>query len=201
LLERRPDIRQAEQLLVAANARIGVRVADFFPRIGLTSLYGGASSDIEKVVSGTDTIWALAGQLTGPLLQGGRNYETYQAARAEWEQTKLQYEQAVLRALQEVSDALTDQHQLTEVQKEQQRAVAALQESVRLATLRYTGGFANYFEVVEAQQLLFPAENILAQTQRDRLIAVVQLYKALGGGWAAYAEMPTAPPLWHGALP
>jgi multidrug efflux system outer membrane protein len=201
LLERRPDIRQAEQLLVAANARIGVRVADFFPRIGLTSLYGGASSDIEKVVSGTDTIWALAGQLTGPLLQGGRNYETYQAARAEWEQTKLQYEQAVLRALQEVSDALTDQHQLTEVQKEQQRAVAALQESVRLATLRYTGGFANYFEVVEAQQLLFPAENILAQTQRDRLIAVVQLYKALGGGWAAYAEMPTAPPMWHGALP
>lgn len=201
LLERRPDIRQAEQLLVAANARIGESVADFFPRIGLTSLYGGASNEIEQVVSGTDTIWALTGQLTGPLLQGGRRYETYQAARAQWEQAKLQYEQAVLRAFQEVSDALTDQQKLAEMQREQRRTVAALRESVRLATLRYTGGFANYFEVIEAQQQLFPAENILAQTQRDRLLAVVQLYKSLGGGWSAYATPPTPPPVWHGILP
>ena len=201
LIERRPDIRQAEQLLVAANARIGASLADFFPRIGLTSLYGGASTEIEQVVNGTGTIWALTGQLTGPLLQGGRRYATYQAARAEWEQAKFQYEQTVLRAFQEVSDALTDQHKLAEVQKEQMRAVAALRESVRLATLRYTGGFANYFEVIEAQQELFPAENVLAQTQRDRLIAVVQLYKSLGGGWSAYATPPTPPPVWHGVLP
>ena len=87
------------------------------------------------------------------------------------------------------------------MQQEQARAVAALQESVRLATLRYTGGFANYFEVIEAQQLLFPAENALAQVQRDQLIAVVQLYRTLGGGWSAYATSPTLPPLWHVVLP
>jgi multidrug efflux system outer membrane protein len=201
LLERRPDIRQAEQTLIAANARIGVAKANFFPRIGLTSLYGGASSEIENVVKGTGNIWALTGQVVGPLLHGGQIYENYQATLAQWEQTKQQYEQAVLRAFQEVSNALTDQQKLAEVQKEQARAVAALQESVRLATLRYTGGFANYFEVIEAQQQLFPAENALAQLQRDRLIAVVQLYKALGGGWSAYAETPTSPPLWHAVLP
>ena len=201
LLERRPDVRQAEQILIAANARVGVAEANFFPRIGLTSLYGGASSEIENVVKGNGNIWALTGQLTGPLLQGGLLYENYQATLAQWEQEKLQYEQTVLRAFQEVSNALTDQQKLAEAQREQARAVAALQESVRLATLRYTGGFANYFEVIEAQQQLFPAENALAQTQRDRLLAVVQLYKALGGGWSAYAATPTPPPLWHGTLP
>lgn len=107
----------------------------------------------------------------------------------------------MITAFQEVSNALTDQQKLAEVRKEQARAVTALQESVRLSTLRYTGGFANYFEVIEAQQQLFPAENTLAQVQRDQLIAVVQLYKALGGGWSAYTAPPTPPPLWQVALP
>lgn len=197
LLERRPDIRQAEQTLVAANARIGVAEANFFPRIGLTALFGGASTDIENVVKGTGNIWAALGQLSGPIVQGGRLYSSYQASLAQWEQTKLQYQQSVITALQEVSNALTNQQKLAEAQREQARAVAAFQESVRLATLRYTGGFAGYFEVIEAQQQLFPAENTLAQTRRDQLIAVVQLYKALGGGWAAYAEHPEPPPLWQ----
>jgi len=100
-----------------------------------------------------------------------------------------------------VSNALTDQQKLVEVQKEQARAVTALQESVRLATLRYTGGFASYYEVIEAQQQLFPAENALAQTRRDRLAAVVQLYKALGGGWSAYTTSPELPQLWYVGLP
>lgn len=201
LLERRPDILQAEQILVAANALVGVAEANFFPRIGLTSLYGGASTDVENLVKGSANIWAIAGQLTGPLLQGGLLYENYRATLAQWEQTKLQYEKAVISAFQDVSNALTDQQKLAEVRQEQARAVAALQESVRLSTLRYTGGFANYFEVIEAQQQLFPAENALAQVQRDQLIAVVQLYKALGGGWSGYAETPTPPPLWHVVLP
>ena len=201
LLERRPDILQSEQGLVATNARVGVAEANFFPRIGLTSLYGGASADIENVAKGSGNIWAIAGQLAGPVLQGGRIFENYQAALAQWEQAKLQYEQTVIRAFQEVSNALTDQQKLAEVREEQVRAVIAYRESVRLSTLRYTGGFANYFEVIEAQQLLFPAEIILAQVQRDQLIAVVELYRALGGGWSAYAAPPTPPPLWHVVLP
>lgn len=201
LLERRPDIREAEQTLRAANERIGVAHASFFPRFGLTTLFGGASEDIENVVKGSGNIWAVAGQLTGPIIQGGRLSSNYQASVAQWEQTKLRYEQSVITALREVSNALVNQQKLAEVEKDQSRAVAALQESVRLATLRYSGGFATYFEVIESQQQLFPAENALAQTRRDQLISVVQLYKALGGGWAAYAEQPELPPLWQVALP
>lgn len=201
LLERRPDIRQAEQTLRAANERIGVAHASFFPRIGLTTLFGGASEDIENVVKGSGNIWTVAGQLTGPIIQGGRLSSNYQATVAQWEQAKLRYEQSVITALREVSNALVNQQKLAEVEKDQARAVAALQESVRLATLRYSGGFATYFEVIESQQQLFPAENALAQTRRDQLISVVQLYKALGGGWSAYAEQPELPPLWQVALP
>lgn len=201
LLERRPDIRQAEQTLRAANERIGVAHASFFPRLGLTTLFGGASEDIENVVKGGGNIWTVAGQLTGPIIQGGRLSSNYQATVAQWEQAKLRYEQSVITALREVSNALVNQQKLAEVEKDQARAVAALQESVRLATLRYSGGFATYFEVIESQQQLFPAENALAQTRRDQLISVVQLYKALGGGWSAYAEQPELPPLWQVALP
>ncbi len=201
LLERRPDIRFAEQLLVSANAQIGIAQANFFPRIGLTSLYGGASSDIENIVKGTGSIWAVTGQLAGPIFQGGRLYENYRGAVAQWEGAKLQYQQSVITALQEVSDALTNQQKLAEVQKNLERAVAALQESVRLSTLRYTSGLAEYFEVIEAQQQLFPAENALAQTRRDQLTAVVQLYRALGGGWSMFAEQPQGPGLWPAGLP
>jgi multidrug efflux system outer membrane protein len=201
LLERRPDIRQAEQAMIAANARIGVALANFFPRIGLTSFFGGASADIENVVKGSGNIWAVAGTLSGPIMQGGRLWSNYEANVALSEQTKLRYQQLVIGALQEVSDALTNQQKLAEVRTEQTRAVAALEESVRLSMLRYTGGLAGYFEVIEAQQQLFPAENALAQTQRDQLIAVVQLYKALGGGWSAYAEPPQLPSVWEMVRP
>lgn len=201
LLERRPDILQAEQTVVAANARVGVAVANFFPQIGLTSLYGGASGEVSDIINGRANLWSAAGQGVGPLFQGGLLYGNYQAARAQWEQAKEQYEQAVLVALQEVSNALVSQQKLAEVRREQARAVFALQESVRLSLLRYSGGFASYFEVIEAQQQLFPAENALAQIQRDQLIAVVQLYRALGGGWSEYAQVPEPPPLWQVTLP
>jgi multidrug efflux system outer membrane protein len=107
----------------------------------------------------------------------------------------------MISALQEVSTALMSQQKLAEILQQQVRAVAAFQESVRLSLLRYEGGFASYFEVIEAQQQLFPAENTLAQVRRDQLVAVVQLYRALGGGWSAYAVQPTPPPLWHTVLP
>ncbi len=197
LLERRPDIREAEQTLIAANARVGVAQANFFPRIGLTGLFGGANADVEKVFLNSGNIWTVAGQLSGPIIQGGRLTSLYQSSVAQWNQAKLQYEQSVITALREVSNALIDQQKLAEVRKDLERAVTALQESVRLSTLRYSGGFAGYFEVIESQQQLFPTEIALAQTQRDQLIAVVQLYKALGGGWSAYAEQPLLPVTWE----
>lgn len=201
LLERRPDIRQAEQTLVAANALIGVAEANFFPRIGLTSFYGGASTEIENVVKGTGNIWAATGQLAGPIFQGGRLYESYRGTLAQWEGAKLQYQQSVINALQEVSDALINQQKLAEVQENLGRAVVALQESVRLSTLRYTSGLAEYFEVIEAQQQLFPTEIALAQIRREQLTAVIQLYRALGGGWSMFAEQPQGPGLWPAGLP
>ena len=184
LLERRPDLRQAEQLLVSANARIGVAKAEFFPKFSLTALFGTASPEVSALTGGAATIWAVAGLFSGPLFNAGQTLGTYRASVAQWEQARLQYEQAVLVALREVSDALTALAKLNEAETGQTLAVNALAEAVGHATDRYRQGLANYFEVLEAQQQLYPAQNTLAQIRRDRLLAYVQLYKALGGGWS-----------------
>ncbi len=185
LLRRRPDILQAERLIEASNAQIGVAVANFFPRIGLTSLYGGQSSDLDNIVKTPGAVWAIAASVVGPIFQGGRLTEAYRAQRADWEATKTQYAQTVLTALGEVSNALIAQEKLEGVRTEQVVAVDALREAVSLALLRYDGGLASYFEVLEAQQQLFPAELALARTDLDRMLAVVDLYRSLGGGWQA----------------
>ena len=184
LLERRPDLRQAEQKLVGANANIGVAKAAFFPQLSLTALFGRASPEMSALTGGTATIWAVAGMLSGPIFEGGKNLSNYRVSKAQWEQVKLQYEQAVLTALREVSDALTALGKLSEAETGQERSVKALEQAVGFATDRYRHGFASYFEVLEAQQQLYPAQNTLAQIRRDRLLAHVQLYKALGGGWS-----------------
>jgi multidrug efflux system outer membrane protein len=184
LLERRPDLRQAEQKLVGANANIGVAKAAFFPQLSLTALFGRASPEVSALTGGTATIWAVAGMLSGPIFEGGKNLSNYRVAKAQWEQVKLQYEQAVLTALREVSDALTLLGKLSEAETGQERSVKALQQAAEYAMDRYRQGFASYFEVLEAQQQLYPAQNVLAQIRRDRLLAHVQLYKALGGGWS-----------------
>src|SRR5882724_6025994 len=184
LLERRPDLRRAEQQLVAANARIGVAKAEFLPKLSLTSLFGTASPEVSALTGGTATIWAVAGMFSGPLFNAGRTLGTYRASIAQWEQARLQYEQAVLTALREVSDALTALAKLNEAETGEDTAVKALAEAVEHATDRYRQGLANYFEVLEAQQQLYPAQNTLAQIRRNRLLAYVQLYKALGGGWS-----------------
>lgn len=195
LLQRRPDILQAEQQIASANALVGVTVANFFPRIGLTALYGGQSTELENIVKGPGVVWNVAGSLLGPLFTGGQLIESYRAQKAQWEATKQQYDQTVITALREVSDALIAQQKLEEVRIEQVQAVDALRESVRLSLLRYTGGLSSYYEVLEAQQQLFPAENALAETDRDRLLAVVQLYAALGGGWEA-TDKPVEVGFW-----
>ena len=183
LLERRPDLRQAEQQLVSANAQIGVAKAEFFPKVSLTALLGTASSDL-STVTGASMIWPGSGIFSGPLFNMGRTLGFYRASIAQWEQARLQYQQAVLTALREVSDALTALGKLNEAEMGQDTAVRALEEAVEHATARYRQGLANYFEVLEAQQQLYPAQNTLAQIRRDRLLSHVRLYKALGGGWS-----------------
>jgi outer membrane protein, multidrug efflux system len=183
LLERRPDLLQGEQELVAASARIGVARADFFPRIGLTALFGRVSPQLASLTSGSAGVAALAGSAAGPIFTGGQLTGQYRVAMSAYEQAKSQYMQGVLKAFQEVSDALISEQKLTELADQQTHQVGALNESVVIANKRYLGGLASYYEVLEAQQLLFPAEIALSRTRRDRLLTFVDLYKALGGGW------------------
>jgi outer membrane protein, multidrug efflux system len=183
LLERRPDIRQAEDNLRKALANIGVANANFFPRIGLTALFGRASTDLSSLTNGSSEVWALAASASGPIFTGGQLAQQHRAAKAAFDQATFQYSKSALVAFQEVSDALVSSQKLSALEDKQKRQVAALTESVAIANRRYLGGLANYYEVLEAQQLLYPAEYSLSQTSRDRGLAVVQLYKALGGGW------------------
>jgi len=183
LLERRPDVLAAEQAVVAANADVGVALASFFPRFGLTSLYGGQSSELENLVKGAGNAWAVGGSLTGPLFQGGRLLANYRAASAQLDEAIQHYEQVALQAFSEVSDSLVTHEKLKGIRVKHEETVEQLGISVALSLQRYNDGIANYFEVLEAQQQFFPAELNLAQTQRDELVAIVALYRALGGGW------------------
>jgi outer membrane protein, multidrug efflux system len=183
LLERRPDLQRAEQEVVRANALVGVAKADFFPKLSLTALLGTASPELTAVTHGTSLVWAAGAGLAGPIFQGGRILENYRAHVALWEQVKLQYEQAVLTALREVSDTLTLLGKLSEAETAQATSVKGLEEAVTHANDRYLYGLSSYYEVLEAMQQLFPSQDKLAQIRRDRLLAYVQLYKVLGGGW------------------
>ena len=158
-------------------------MGDFLPRIGLTALYGGVSSDLAAITSSGAGAWSVAANVTGPIFQGGRLYGQYLQAKAELQEAKLQYQQTALGAFHDVANALVAGQKLEAVRVQQSRAVTAYQQAVSVSTQRYVAGKAGYFEVLEAQQQLFPAENSLAQTQFNQLLAIVQLYKALGGGW------------------
>jgi multidrug efflux system outer membrane protein len=183
LLERRPDVRQTEQQLVSANANVGAAMADFFPRISLTGTAGGASPELSDLFQAGKT-WSIAAGLMGPLFQGGRLKSQYDANMALFEQAKVQYESAVTRAFGEVSTALAAYQELAAAEKEQALSVAAYQDAVRLANIRYVAGLSSYVEVLDAEQQLFPAENTLVGTRLARLNALVALYKSLGGGWS-----------------
>jgi outer membrane protein, multidrug efflux system len=184
LLERRPDVRQAEQLLVAANAGIGAAKARFFPTLSLTGDFGNVSHELSDLFSNGKT-WSLSAGLLGPIFAGGQIKKNYEASKARFEQARVLYEAAVTGAFSEVSGALVDRAKLAETEQQRVLTVKAYQEAVRLANLRYNSGLSAYFEVLDAQQQLFPAENSLARTHRDQLVAVVSVYKALGGGWQA----------------
>jgi multidrug efflux system outer membrane protein len=192
LLERRPDILRAEHDMMSANAEIGVAVANFFPRIGLTALYGGESPEIHNILKNNFSIWNIAGAVSGPIFQGGRLVEQYRARQAFWDETIAAYRETIIRSLREVSDALAAQSKLVEERAAEERQVKALAAAVELSLLRYRTGLANYYEVLEAEQQLYPAENTLAEAQRDQLLTVVGLYKVLGGGWKVPDDAWTA---------
>ncbi|HEY5915106.1 MAG TPA: efflux transporter outer membrane subunit [Verrucomicrobiae bacterium] len=184
LLERRPDVRAAEQGVRVANAQIGVAIGDFFPRIGLTAFYGGTSTDLDNILKNQANIWSAAASAAGPVFTGGRLTGRYRQSKAAWEEAKLHYEQAALAAFREVSDALISRLRFEDERVEQSQAVGAGRDAVSVATDRYKEGKASYYEILEAQQQLFPAENTLSRIEAGRRLAVVQLYKALGGGWS-----------------
>jgi multidrug efflux system outer membrane protein len=183
LLDRRPDVREAEQQLRSANAQVGVAKADFFPQLNLTGLLGKVSPELSAFTAGGATAWGVAAGLTGPIFHGGQLRAQYQQAKAVREQFALQYQYAVLHACQEVSDALISREKLADERVEQARAVDAYQVALDMGMKRYQSGNASYYEVLQEQQQLFPTENALVQTRLNQLLAVVQLYRALGGGW------------------
>jgi multidrug efflux system outer membrane protein len=183
LLERRPDLREAEQSLIA---EVGVANADFFPRISLTGAFGGVAPQIGEIFPAGRT-WTIGGGLLTPVFQGRRLRKQYRAAVARWEQARARYEQSVANAFSEVSTTLVAYQKLAEAEKERAREVAAYREAVRLSSLRYKAGLAGYLEVLQAQQQLFPAEIQLVQVRYSRLAALVRLYEVLGGGWKEQA--------------
>lgn len=186
LLERRPDIREAEQNLAAANAEIGVAKAQFFPQISLTGSGGGSfgrSSVFSSLMSSQIAIWSYGAQVSQPIFTGGALTGNLKFAKSQREQASIAYKEAIQHAFGDVSDALIGYQKLHEVRVRQQDTVADLQESVRLSNLRYTGGTTTYLEVLDGQRSLFAAELALAQARGDEYESLVQLYRALGGGW------------------
>ncbi|MGB7750620.1 MAG: efflux transporter outer membrane subunit [Candidatus Acidiferrales bacterium] len=186
LLERRPDIRQAEQLLIAANAQIGVAKAQFFPQISLTGAGGGAfgrSNLFSSMMSSQTSIWSYGVSVSQPIFTGGALRGNLHVAEAQHEQALISYKQAIQYAFRDVSDALIGYQKFHEVRVAQEQTVADLAESVRISIMRYRGGTTTYLEVLDGQRSLFEAEITLAQARGAEYQSLVQLYKALGGGW------------------
>jgi len=186
LLERRPDIRQAEQVLIAANAEIGVAKASFFPQISLTGSGGGAfgrSSVFTGLMSSQTGIWSYGAHVTQRIFTGGALRGNLHLAESQHEQALIAYKQAIQHAFGDVSDALIGYQKFHEVRVRQEEAVKDLEQTVRLSILRYEGGTATYLEVLDGQRSLFAAELTLAQARGNEYQSLVQLYRALGGGW------------------
>lgn len=183
LLERRPDIRAAEQTLTAANANIGVAKAAYFPTISLTGLLGFQSNQLSSLFKGASSAWQFVPQVTQPIFTAGRITSQVHLAEAQQQSALIQYEKAIQTAFREVSDALVQYRRVKEIRTQQALLVTTLQDRSRLAYMRYRGGVDTLLNALDADRDLFNAELSLAQTERNELLALVQLYKALGGGW------------------
>lgn len=184
LLERRPDIRQAEARLVAANARVGEAKALFFPNLSLTAIFGGVSSSLNDLVNGRAPAVASVGpNLLQPLFAGGQLYFNREATLARLEQSLISYRKTILGALSEVANALTAYETSAELLDIQGQRVAASREAMRLANLRFRAGTTSFLEVLDAQRQLLAAETDQAQSLLERRSALIRIYLALGGGW------------------
>jgi outer membrane protein, multidrug efflux system len=183
LLERRPDIREAEAELMAMNAQIGVAKAAYFPSISLTGDGGVESIALTKLFTGPAGIWSLTGQLTQPLFAGGSLKGGVRLAKAQQQQALLTYQQTIQQAFREVSDALVAYSKDQEFRKQQELLTESAQDASRLSDLRYRGGAASYLEVLDANTRYYSAELTLAQAELDEMLDYVELYRALGGGW------------------
>lgn len=183
LLERRPDIRAAEQALIAANANIGVAKAAYFPQLSLSGLLGGQSTQLSSLFSGPSSTWSFIPQVSQPIFTAGRLRSNVRFAEAERDRALIQYEKAIQTAFTDVSNALIAHQRTRESRLEQERLVGALQDRKRLAYVRYNGGVDTQLNALDADRDLFQAELALAQIRLSELLSVVQLYKALGGGW------------------
>ncbi|MFM0511982.1 efflux transporter outer membrane subunit [Paraburkholderia sp. RL17-373-BIF-A] len=198
LLQRRPDLRQAEQNLIAANALIGAARALYFPSISLTGLFGTASGQFSKLFTGPARIWSYAGSLTVPIFTAGSISGQVSQAEAQQQQALFQYQQSIQVAFQEVDDSLIALQKSREQLVVQGRQVEALRTYSRLARLRYEGGYTSYIEVLDAERSLFNAQ--LSYTQTNGLVfsSLIGLYKAMGGGWVVEAERMTGQVMQHG---
>jgi multidrug efflux system outer membrane protein len=182
LLEQRPDVRLAEAQLAAATARIGVAKSDYFPRVLLTGAISAGGLVLNGQTFGPQGLFSILPSITRPIFNSGRVGAGVDAARARAEATGLQYQRTILTALQDVSDALIEYGKRREARAQQETLVLAARDTTRLANIRYTRGVSPYLEVLDSERQLFDAELALVRLQRDELLAVVRLYKALGGG-------------------
>lgn len=183
LLERRPDIRAAEQNLIAATANIGVAKAAYFPQISLSGLLGGQSTQLTSLFTGPHSAWSFVPQVTQPIFTAGRLKSNVRLAEAQQQSAMVQYQKTIQTAFTEASNALIAHERLRESRVEQEKLVAALRDRTRLAYVRYEGGVDTLLNALDADRDLFQAELSLAQIRLNELLSVVQLYKALGGGW------------------
>jgi multidrug efflux system outer membrane protein len=183
LLERRPDIQSAEQQLIAANAQIGVAKAAYFPQITLTATAGYQSPALTDLFSGPAGFWNFGGQLLQPIFTGGRIRSNVRFTEAQQQEAVLVYQQSIQQAFREVADSLIAYRKNQEFREQQALLSAAAQDATRLADVRYRGGVTSYLEVLDSDTRFFDAQIVLAQAQLNERLALVQFYRALGGGW------------------
>ncbi len=192
LLERRPDVRQASQQLAAQTARIGVAEALRFPSLSLTGTLGLASTELDDFFSSSNKAWGLSANFLGPVFDAGRNKSRVEAERARTEQLLKNYELVVLRAFQEVEDSLIGISTYRDEALARKRQVTAARSASKLSLARYNGGVTSYLEVLESDRSLFRAELLVSSTTRQELVSIINLYKALGGGWLTEEEAAAA---------
>ena len=183
LLERRPDIQSSEQQLIAANARIGVAKAAYFPQITLTATGGYQSSALTDLFTGPAGLWSFGGQLVQPIFTGGKIRSNVRLTEAQQQEAVLVYQQSIQQAFREVSDSLVAYRKNQEFRAQEELLMTSAQDATRLSNIRYQGGVTSYLEVLDSDTRYFDAQLGLAQAQLNERLALVQLYNALGGGW------------------